>query len=197
MDLEKQKKCFEKLEEIMDKMYGEIKGTALFRRIMENIKEGSKKYILAKETGNENDIRQFNTCIDGLYELAIQANPEEIKSAANKLCVEEFSAAVPDFNINMGNVAEKLTQQLTISEHNRLVHTHFVQQKHCGEKIKPRVIYELESWCTHFPEYNEIKRCLEIPIQESVTIEPNGLGYLLLYRAITTWIYDPTVQTMA
>ena len=129
LDLEKQKKCFEKLEEIMDKMYGEIKGTALFKRIMENIKEGSKKYILAKESGQEEDIQQFNMCINGLYELAIEAKPEEIKSAASNFCVAEFCAADPGSRINMANLPEQLNSQVSISEDHRIVHTYFVQHK--------------------------------------------------------------------
>ena len=51
--------------------------------------------------------------------------------------------------------------------------------------MKPRLIYELEGWCTHFPEYNEIQRCLEIPVQESVTIEPNGLEKIHLGISVT------------
>ena len=65
LDLVKQEKCFQKLDEIMDKLYSHIKGTPLYRRILENLKEAANKYLLAKSPPlTSQKIKDFKLSID-------------------------------------------------------------------------------------------------------------------------------------
>jgi dUTPase len=46
LDLQTQQICLEKIQEIMDKLYSDIKNTPLFRTLQKNLQEVSEKYLL-------------------------------------------------------------------------------------------------------------------------------------------------------
>ena len=45
VDTEKQRLCLEKIQQIMDDIYEDIKGTPLFKQIQKNLIEASKRYL--------------------------------------------------------------------------------------------------------------------------------------------------------
>jgi hypothetical protein len=61
LDLVKQELCFKELDRIMERLYADIKNTPVFKKILNNLKECAKKYLLVQSNEDvEKNIRKFN-----------------------------------------------------------------------------------------------------------------------------------------
>jgi hypothetical protein len=68
LDLVKKELCYKRLEEIMDELYSDIKDKAIYKKILENLKEVAKKYLYVQNGHSvKQNIRDFNYQVDQLY----------------------------------------------------------------------------------------------------------------------------------
>ncbi len=110
LDLIKKELCFKKLDEIMEKLYGNIKGSAVYKRILENLQEASKMYILAKEPPLTKDkITAFNTSIEELYSSISALERQEVIMSAETEAIKLYCAKSSPIlgaheTINLNNV---------------------------------------------------------------------------------------------
>jgi dUTPase len=81
LDLIKQAMCFQKLDEIMDKLYSHIKGTPLFKRILNNLKEAAKKFLYAREKPiTKEKVKAFKLSMNALYESVEELDKVQLEN---------------------------------------------------------------------------------------------------------------------
>ncbi len=85
LDLELHKKCIEKVHEIMEKIYSEIKGTPLFKTLQKNLEEVSKNYLTCLKTPLSSDsINRLKNSQTNLLSTTDLINKNNIESRAKQ-----------------------------------------------------------------------------------------------------------------
>jgi hypothetical protein len=118
LDLHKQELCLAKLQDIMDTVYSDIKNTPLYRKILENLKEVSKKFLTATKTSlTQEKVDDFNSCVEELYSNVTKLEKNKIaESVAEDIkisfarCFGYAKSAVRDVNQNSSAETSRANQ---------------------------------------------------------------------------------------
>ncbi|MEG1724594.1 MAG: RNase H-like domain-containing protein [Anaerovoracaceae bacterium] len=177
LDLLKQAECFKILDEIMDSLYGTIKGSALYKRILENLQEASKKFLYVKEGElTEENVKAFNLSIDNLFATCQEADRVFIEHNAQKNLITAYCNVDNISNCSSGN-------KLDIFE---------MKHRNADSKIR-EVIQNIESSeaascvsrtnCSasyrsglDLPSYKSVKPSLQIPRRGNVPLGTKDLS---------------------
>ena len=168
---------------------------------MENIKEASKKYILAKSNKNSQNISEFNKSINNLMNILDENEVNILKKSVETQCVKNYHTMFVALTENAESLEiigpEKLVPPE--AESSPLSHTNlaiFEQTSHCqdlnvirqygcGENFRPRLKYYIESDQIYKPSYNENRKTLEIRLQHDLALNPKELKRVNLQIALT------------
>jgi len=149
LDLEKQRVCLEKIQEIMDKVYEDIKNTPLYKQIHKNLVDASKRFLTAAENPQSADKMQKlqRATQEVLHSLALLVDRTEVEQAIQEQIKKDYIKTI-----------ETLTVESPISD-----------------SPQPIVSYNLHPEAKFKPKICEESNGIDLPFQESVTLQPNEL----------------------
>jgi hypothetical protein len=92
LDLVKQELCFKELERIMESLYSDIKHKGVYKKILNNLKECAKKYLLVQNNEDvEKNITKFNAHVAELF--------DDIKELEGSMLLKNNEAAVKAYTV--------------------------------------------------------------------------------------------------
>ncbi|RPH76321.1 MAG: hypothetical protein EHM77_09320, partial [Planctomycetaceae bacterium] len=152
MNMEKHKLCMEELTRIMDTIYDDIKGTSLYKKLLKNLTEVSKKYLycIQKPLSSEN-VHEFNNALT---------------SALDNIGLVEKQAVI--------NHVYQVNKQKFIDNVNK-VHPTYLKIVDNQNSAPPLVLYHLQDSAQYMPRVCENSNGLDIPLQETVHFKPYEL----------------------
>jgi dUTPase len=148
IDLEKQKQCLEKINEIMETTYADIKDSATYKALLRNLQEASKRYLYLKHNPQEyitdesyaND--PHDVLMNNLNELQREQVYKSMKTSikANFLQQQKTNKHFHNFNISHHNV--------------------------------PIVYFNMHPHAVYYPNIATDSNGLDLPIQETIVLKP-------------------------
>ena len=163
VDTEKQRLCLEKIQQIMDDIYEDIKGTPLFKQIQKNLIEASKRYLyVTQKPLTVESVDNFRRAND---DLLVSLNQAEIESVKNHMKNETKKNLLTQFNnIKLFNIAtsENLTS-ITALENS---------SKNPYSENRPTVFYRLKPEAIFKPKLCDLSNGLDLPFQSDIHLQP-------------------------
>jgi dUTPase len=146
IDLEKERKCLEHINIILDKIYPDIKGTKLYKALQKNLIEASQRFLqISTQPLTESNLNLFhNSIYSTLKTLQECRNIAEIKDKVEEQIKQEFSEAISANNI------QPITEDST----------------------SPTVLFKIDESATYLPNICSQSNGLDIPLQETVKLQP-------------------------
>jgi dUTPase len=204
LDLAKQEACFKKLDEIMDKLYANIKSTPLYRRILENLKEAAKKYLYVEKGSNsEENIREFNIQIEKLHRDIIELDGKTLVDSVEEEVKSNF---IRIFNMN---IKEEYENEEKVKNADSSNSTHSLGHKPnradtmgCQDyrdfgkcNHTPCIIYSLKKGSKYPPLRDCVTNSICLRTQEDITLQPNEYKKIELGIKIFSKNYNPVQLT--
>ena len=80
IDIRKHELVLQKIHEIMETIYSNLKGKQIYRTIQQNLVEASKHYLTCmKQPLTEKSLRNFHTSLENLFQLISPIHQEQIQ----------------------------------------------------------------------------------------------------------------------
>jgi dUTPase len=190
-DMKHNEAHFEKLEDIMDKVYLDIKGTETYRKLLKNLEEASKAYIKAKSSDrNTQDIELFNNkmtefraTVDSICDIqASQTTEKDIKSAFNKLDLTKQTSHTgrkyAKSTTKCKYVDDRYRDSIELTENTAPQPVIGDPASPCAAQppdSPPNVGYILDIHAKYKPAPNTQYNTLDLPLQSTTMILPNEI----------------------
>ena len=143
INLEKQHICLQKVNEILNKLYPEIKNTPIYNKLQKQLIDVSEKYLKIKQ-----------------QPLTFE-NVEEVNVAGNKLL--DILSMISSLNIENTFKQEMKTNFINICE---------IKNQSIQNSDHPRVYYKLARESKIQPTESIFSNGLNLPIQEDLILQP-------------------------
>jgi hypothetical protein len=157
IDLEKHKLCMEKLQDIMETVYVDIKDTPLYKKLLKNLAEVSKRYLYCKQQPLTNkNIQYLNDALEETLNNIGLMDKERTISFVYNTDKQNFVTQAQSIQTPLFSIFHE----------------------------KPIVLYQLSSTAAYLPKICPESNGLDIPLQEKQHFQPNELK-ISFYQNIT------------
>jgi hypothetical protein len=148
LDMERQRACLSKIQEVMDNMYGDITNTSLYKKVKASLVEATKDWLKVKKGKlSINYIKESHQSVEKVVRDYLEFR-------------EKDEAKKKELDVVQANLNKEL------------MHSPNLEGEISGNCIK--IVYMLSKGSYIHPTINELQN-LEIPLQKGLTLKPNEI----------------------